>query len=377
MLAFQDTRLALLHIPLHLYSNFLQSVLQLVLPSSSVGTSSNGSNGAVQPPDGWDDEQPFINISVTPVECSIVCSRKLVNEFFVPVLSLLGPDARSEIAITSEDFVVMQIDGEGLDADRRVLELTGPLALAGISIFFITSYYSDYILVPSRYRNKVIQALEDNGLRFEDQTSSYIHPDHYSRKSSVPTFEVQPPGTPPPATVSELQARTFATLKRRNIVPTVDSKVRLVQCGSRRDSQSNGSTTSAEDALHLGLVKCLISSPCPKFLSLTLADSEPASLLIDHTLLPNFSQDVLLGSKQEYLIPISLDLRDLPAESTGIVCGVAGRLLGETSEGFQEPVEMSYLSTARAGTVMVKEAELDRALQALRGVENGILSTPD
>lgn len=245
------------------------------------------------------------------------------------------------------------------------------------SIFFITSYYSDYILVPSRYRNKVIQALEDKGLRFEDQTSSYIHPDHHSRKSSVPTFEVQPPGTPPPATVSELQARTFATLKRRNIVPTVDSKVRLVQCGSRRDSQSNGFGNPAEDALQLGLVKCLIAAPCPKFLSLTLADSEPASLLIDHALLPNFSRDVLLGAKFEYLTPITLDLRGLPTESTGIVCGVAGRLLGETSEGFQEPVEMSYLSTARAGTVMVKEAELDRALKALRGAENGLLSSPD
>lgn len=179
----------------------------------------------------------------------------------------------------------------------------------------------------------MIQALEDKGLRFEDHTSSYINPNHYSRKSSVPTFEVQPPGTPPPATVSELQDRTFATLKRRNIVPTVDSKIRLVQCGSRRYSQSNGNGNPAEDALHLGLVKCLISSPCPKFLSLTLADCEPASLLIDHALISNFSQDVLLGSRDEYLIPITLDLRDLPMESTGIVCGAGnGKFRGSTFE---------------------------------------------
>ncbi|KAF2626712.1 hypothetical protein BU25DRAFT_343525 [Macroventuria anomochaeta] len=374
---FLDTRLALLHIPLHLYSNFLQAILRLVLPTAPCDSSIGDGNGAVQPPDGWDDEHPFINISVTPVECSVVCSRKLVDELFVPVLNLLDVTSRNQIHITTEDFVVMQIDGEGLDADRRVLELTGPLALAGISIFFITTYFLDYILVPSRYRNKVIQALEDKGLHFEDQTSSYINPNHHSRKPSVTTFEVQPPGTPPPATVSELQVRTFATLKRRNIVPTVDSQIRLVQCGSRRDSQSNGSTNPAADALHLGLVKCLISPPCPKFLSLTLADSEPASLLIDHTLLANFSPNVLMGSKDEYLIPITLDLRDLPAESTGIVCGVAGRLVGETSEGFQKPVEMSYLSTARAGTVMVQEHELERALEALRGAENGVLSIPD
>lgn len=132
MLSFQDTQLALLHIPLHLYRNFLQSVLQLLLPTAPCDGSLKGSNGAVQPPKGWAHKQPFINISITPVECSVVCSRKLVDELFVPVLDLLDSTARDQVHITTEDFVVMQIDGEGLDADRRVLELTGPLALAGM-----------------------------------------------------------------------------------------------------------------------------------------------------------------------------------------------------------------------------------------------------
>lgn len=122
-----------------------------------------------------------------------------------------------------------------------------------------------------------------------------------------------------------------------------------------------------DNALHLGLVKCLITQPYPRFLSLTLTDSEPASLLLDHTLLPNFAPDILLGSKDDFLIPITLDLRDLPLESTGIVCGVAGRLVEDTSGFLREPVEMSYLSTARAGTVMVSEDELERTLGALRG----------
>jgi hypothetical protein len=166
----------------------------------------------------------------------------------------------------------------------------------------------------------------------------------------------------------------------------VDSSIRLIQCAGRKDpsrtgsSSSNGnrnsSTSAADDALHLGLVKCLITPRCPRFLSLTLTDTEPASLLLDHTLLPNFSYDVLLGSKDDFLIPITLDLRELPLESTGIVCGVAGRLVGGTAQGaLENSVEMSYLSTARAGTVMVGEDELQRALAALRGAENGF--TPD
>lgn len=132
MLSFQDTHLALIHIPLRLYNNFLQAILQLLLPTATSEDSDDDSSGAVQPPDVWDDEQIFINISVTPVECSIVCSRKLVNELFVPILESLDSSSTSEVHISREDFVVMQLDGEGLDADRKVLELTGPLALAGM-----------------------------------------------------------------------------------------------------------------------------------------------------------------------------------------------------------------------------------------------------
>ncbi|KAF2021320.1 hypothetical protein BU24DRAFT_338811 [Aaosphaeria arxii CBS 175.79] len=382
---FLDTELALVHIPLKLYSNFLQKILQLLLPSDTISNGVANGNGAVQAPKGWPYDRPFVNISVTPVECSIVCSRKLAEKLFVPLRDELNrAGVKDRISITNEDFVVMQVDGEGLDAGQRVLELTSPLALAGISIFFITTYFADYILVPVRVRAQVVKALEERGFQFEDQTSSYVNPNHPSnqgRKSSVASFDIPIPGTPPPATVSELQTRTFATLKRCGITPTVSSDLRLIQCAGRGDSMNgmsqgghnrNSMASAADDALHLGLVKCLISEPYPRFLSLTLTDTEPPSLLIDHTLLPNFAPDFLLGSKDDYLIPITLDLRELPMESTGIVCGVAGRLVGATSGQLENPVEMSYLSTARAGTVMVSEDERSRALGALNGAENGV-----
>jgi hypothetical protein len=132
MITFKDTQLALIHIPLHLYSSFLQSILQLLLPNASRNGFTGNGNGECRLPRGWPYEHPFVNISVTPIECSIVCSRVLATELFVPVLNLLDAHARSQVCINSEDFVVMQIDGEGLDAGQRVLELTSPLALAGM-----------------------------------------------------------------------------------------------------------------------------------------------------------------------------------------------------------------------------------------------------
>jgi hypothetical protein len=132
MITFKGTQLALIHIPLHLYSSFLQSILQLLLPNASRNGFTGNGNGAVQLPKGWPYEHPFVNISITPIECSIVCSRELANELFVPVLGLLDTQSRSQVHITPDDFVVMQVDGEGLDAGQRVLELTSPLAMAGM-----------------------------------------------------------------------------------------------------------------------------------------------------------------------------------------------------------------------------------------------------
>lgn len=475
VLSLQDTQLALIHIPLHLYSNFLQPILQLLLPSSrpssSGSASTNGSN-THRSRKSWAYEHPFTNISVTPIECSIACSRELAEDLFTPVRDSLDPAYRDQVSITNEDYIVMQVDGEGLDAGQRVLELTSPLAMAGMcvqllhdlpqptqhqpqivqpqlqhaqsifkpllrrhpstpqhlndtnshtsgpdsSIFFITTYFSDYILVPVRARGQVIKALEDRGFAFEQTTSSYVNPianplnTHTRNTSSSSSFDSlsPPPGTPPPASIHELQTRTFSLLKRRNIVFAVDPSIQLVQCAGSKDSASarslggggggslggsisalNGSSSlasrngggSLEDTLHLGLVKCLISAPRPTFLSLTLTDTEPASVLLEKRLLPNFAPDVLLGSKEDVLVPITLDLRDLPLESTGIVCGVAGRLVGGTrglggGVGFEgegsDAVEMSYLSTARAGTVMVGEEELERAMEALKGADEDV-----
>jgi hypothetical protein len=288
------------------------------------------------------------------------------------------------VTITKDDYVVMQVDGEGLEAGQRVLELTSPLAMAGISIFFITTYFSDYILVPFRARGQVISALETRGFAFEPTNSSSTSASysHRATSSSASSHDVSLPGTPPPTTISELQTRTFATLKRHHIIPTVDESIKLVQCAGRMDDSSTSSAVN--DRLSLGLVQCLATGP--KFFSLTLTDSEPPSLLLERRMLSFFaqavgsdSQSVLLGSKDDIMIPIILDLRTLPMESTGIVCGVAGRLVGGTKMGLDNAVEMSYLSTAKSGTVTVAEAELQRALAALRDgtEENGVAGSSD
>lgn len=238
------------------------------------------------------------------------------------------------------------------------------------SIFFITTYFSDYILVPDKSRGQVIRALEARGFAFENGAAAYVNvAAHHRSTSSTSSLDFYSPTTPPPTSVGELQARTLSLLKRRNVVPAVHRDLRLVQCAGRRDSP--GSRSSQELELQVGLTKCLVHPP--KFLSLTLTESDPPSLLLQDSALANFSSgDVLLGSKEDYLVPITLDLKTLPFEATGIVCGVAAKLGGRTSGQSTDAVEMNYLSTATAGAVMVDEKDLGRAIEALRDGDYGL-----
>jgi hypothetical protein len=182
-------------------------------------------------------------------------------------------------------------------------------------------------------------------------------------------------------------------LKRNNVIPAVDSKILLANCAGSREYNPTD-----EERLKNDLLQVLLSTAAPgtesvdkrtisppeldfgvKFLSVTITSGEPISVLLEERLLERLGGS-LLGAKSEddALIPITLDLRDLPLEATGIVCGVAGRLAqGNTDtdkrltpsptsgESPSEPIEISFLSTARAGTVIVRANQLEKALEAL------------
>ena len=170
----------------------------------------------------------------------------------------------------------------------------------------------------------------------------------------------------------------------------MDSKILLANCaGSREYNQAN------EERLRNDLLQVLLATAAAggkstsglglgildfgaKFLSLTITSGEPISVLLEHRLLDRLGGS-LLGAKEEddALVPITLDLRELPLEATGIVCGVAGRLAQGNTDVDKElnvspksavsgvPVEISFLSTARAGTVIVRANQLEKALEAL------------
>lgn len=127
-LTFQEGRFVLIHVPLQYYSFFLQPIQRLLFGEDH-------DEDAYKIP--WPYRHNFLNVSITPVECSVVCSRGLADRYFQPLVTQFNNLASTggsneDIQISPEDFDVIQVDGQGLDAGQRVLEITSPLALAGM-----------------------------------------------------------------------------------------------------------------------------------------------------------------------------------------------------------------------------------------------------
>lgn len=132
-----------MHIPLELYPYFFKSVLGIIFDEISPLGDSHEKDDEVafsEIDDGSDKESEyrppaFLNVSITPVEVSVICPRRLVEKYFQPLISALGQldnGLQSRLDVSDNDYVAMQVIGQGLEAGKRVLELTSPLALAGM-----------------------------------------------------------------------------------------------------------------------------------------------------------------------------------------------------------------------------------------------------
>ncbi|KAJ4268284.1 hypothetical protein NW762_002347 [Fusarium torreyae] len=377
--SFLDGTYTLIHIPLNLYSTLLQPILRVLLPQSQGSGSLRDSPEYELQGLTSDGQHGFLNISITPLECSVVCHTSWAQNVFEPVLKTLPRDVAKTVSVSKESYMILSVISAGLDAGGRVMELTSPLALAGIPIFFITTYYSDFILVPTRERENVVKSLLAKGFELCENESNFITSTANSQKQGMAA--ASPPHEGLPLNVAELQTRTFGTLKKRHVAPHIEQALELVQCSGRETSQlanfthqrpsisrhatGNGRRPSWADNVDTKLYTCIISALVsqPRFMSVTLAQDDPPSLLLDKNLLDIFG-DSLVGDTDACLIPIFLDLKTLPLEATGIVCGVAGILVKDSQ--IAESSELSYLSTAQAGAVILSEEQSVRAMGILK-----------
>ena len=410
----QEGSYRLIHIPRSLFPSFLQPIIRVLLPQTK-SLNLNDQHGPLEAASleglNSDQQHSFLNVSITPLESSIVVHNSWCSAVFEPVVSRLSRHDQRKINVSKDSYLVLSVISAGMDAGERVMELTSPLAMARIPIFFITTYYSDFILVPSRDRPVVVKALLERGFAFGDESErSFISVMPRSRRGSA---ERHVAVTQPPSTLAELQDSTFDDLRKHRVVPYVVEGLKLMHCSgmdrgqfdhqamigrygnlrgvanarlqntNERKSAANAAKArqsqwleSIDSKLYTAMISALVSAPT--FLSVTLAQEDPPSLLLDTRLSGLFGNSLVGGAGEacmggedgeNSLVPIFLDLSALPPDATGIVSGVAGRLMSEmrddTKDGRGVSSELSYLSTAKAGVVILSGEQSRRALEVM------------
>ncbi|KAI6782440.1 uncharacterized protein J7T54_001297 [Emericellopsis cladophorae] len=382
--SFLDGTYTLIHIPSTLYASLLQPILRVLLPQAQCVDSDPATAREGSHRHALNDSQhhAFLNVSVTPLEVSLVCPSEWAQAIFKPALERLPHKEAKTVHLSRDEYLVLSVISAGLDAARRVMELTSPLALAGIPIFFISTYYSDFILVPAKAKDKVIKAFEEKGLHLSGDHGQFVNDCAAGSRTVTPERSTTPPPLESSAEI-DVQTRAFDTLKKTSVLPQVIDDLHLVHCSGKEldpitdevydTRHTTGRHTNGHkprkktwvDTVDPKLYTCLISALVaePKFISVTLAQGDPPSLLLDKSLLPLFA-DSIVGDTDNKQVPIFLDLVKLPVEIIGIVCGVAGRLVRDMQ--MEASAELSYLSTARAGVVILPEEQAGKALDILR-----------
>lgn len=118
---------------------------ELVVLGSNYAISKFGTTALVP---AWVDGGNFWSVSRTPDELSIVCEERLIpagvhSEGGFSCLQVIGPLAFDTVGVTAS--------------------LTGALAASGISVFAISTFDTDYLLVRQASLPDAIDALRESG----------------------------------------------------------------------------------------------------------------------------------------------------------------------------------------------------------------------
>ena len=107
------------------------------------------------PPDAafpdWEHHPSILSITKTPKEITLVCEENLV------------PGECTQ----SENWKCIKVEGSfDLDAVGVLSSIAGPLAQNGISLYVISTYDTDYILIHAKNIEKTVSCLRESGHTF-------------------------------------------------------------------------------------------------------------------------------------------------------------------------------------------------------------------
>lgn len=316
-----------------------------VRPSSSTDSEGNSD----------DEDDVFFHIAYTPHECTIICSTRVMENLFLKLLDVCKKLEYLDVILVLETFNILQVDSEGgFNNSARILELTRPLAAHKISLFFLSSHFSDIVLFPLHLREDVVRILAKQDFEFSDNSNSYI----VNR-----TDEVNSPGP----SSDQLESETLRLFREAGIKPKIASKTNLLLTGARAGKCRSSILKAAQ---------CIASDRIPQYFAITQTYPNELSLVLPgiarKRAAMGFNFKSIIGSTLDTIVPITIDLTKLPLNSTGIVSGLASTLLNSVKDlpmALDGVFEMNYLSMARSAIVMIPEENLAVLSQALASLD--------
>ncbi|KAG0684558.1 hypothetical protein C6P40_000514 [Pichia californica] len=272
-----------------------------------------------------EDDGYFFHLAFTTEEITLMCSTKLIKKYLNKAMKL---DSNS--TLISDEFFIIQVFSDGSNIGKKILELTKPLSLNNISLFFISNYFSDLVLIPIKDKSKTLKIL--NQIEYEGENDSYKE-----------------------ARSDDLELKTFELFKENNIKPKLVTDVKLVLTGARSGDCVEILKQTAESISRLNTedLKKGNKKNFPEYFAITRTPTEEIGLLLpyDYNELNKlkFSKNNIMGSLEDYYYPIFIDLKKLPLDLKGIVSGMASKLLRMDID------EMSYLSLGKSGIVLIPD----------------------
>ncbi|KAL6014761.1 hypothetical protein ACI3LY_001729 [Candidozyma auris] len=299
-----------------------------------------------------EEDGTFFHIALTPTECTVICSSALFKELFTDSLSVCKKLEFEDVVIVDEPFINLQVDSDGETYNSsRILELTRPLSENNIPLFFLSSHFTDIVLIPYKVRNQVVEILTNKSFEFSDISNSYI--------ANLPAVEQKLEDLNINST--ELEDKTSKLFKENNIRPKISKRSRLLLTGARP-----GKVKEAIDKAAM----CIGSGSVPGYFVITRTSLNELSLVLPGSsrqrVAMGFDFKSIIGSASDIIFPISIDFRSLPLDLTGVVAGLAGRIF----RNCEADIEMSYLSMARSGVLMIPEENLESVASVVNSINN-------
>lgn len=297
----------------------------------------------------------FFHVAFTPNECTVICSESAASEFFTEPLKVCKKLHFGDVQLLERQFLSLQVDSDGVfNNGSRILELTRPFSENNISLYFLSSHFSDIVLIPFELKEKVIHILAQKKFEFSHSSNSYI----------VNEFESGEKLLANETSVEQQLHANFETYGSQ-ITPQINYNVKLLLTGSRPGEENNTIFKTA---------KLISSNRVPSYFSITRTSSSEVSLILPKSskarAAMGFGSKFIIGSTDDILLPITVDLNTLPLDSAGIVSGLASKIINgikQAPDSADNSYEMCYLSMAKSGVVMIPQENIELVARVLGG----------